>query len=118
MKILILCIFTHTSIFCLGQDPQYYRVNKKNKLVELSPQDNGNITLYQLSGLFESAKKVIYIDSANHFKVTVPKWLKLKETNSLDYFGGVLPPINKIENAIVISSVKKENYKSFNEFKK
>jgi len=74
--------------------------------------------MYQISGLFESARKVVYVDSANTFKVTVPKWLKLKETNSLNFFGGTLPPINTIENAIAINSIKKNEYPTLTDFKK
>ncbi len=117
MKKLFFLTFLLGSIANFAQNPEYYRVKKKNKLVELTPYDNSNITMYRISGLFDSAKKIVYVDTTNSYKVTVPKWLELKETNSLDFFGGTLPAINEVENAIVISSVKKSDYPSFNEFK-
>ncbi len=61
---------------------------------------------------------LVYLDSTFNFQITVPNWLQLKETNSIYIWGGTLPAVNGIENAIAIKSFKKERYESFKEFRK
>lgn len=100
-----------------GQEVEYYRVKKRNKLVTLTPYQNGNIIMLRVSGLFDSAKKLEYLDTLNSYKVNIPKWLYLMETNDITMFGGILPEIKGIENAITISSIYKKNYESFEKFK-
>ena len=118
MKQIILAAFLFLNYAVFAQNPQYYEVKKHVKHLVLTPDENGNIDIYRISGLFESAKKITYIDSANDFKITVPKWVYIRETNDKDFFGGTLPAINEIENAIVISSARKSKYNSFKDFKK
>ena len=59
-----------------------------------------------------------YIDSTFNFQVEVPDWLHLLETGSVYIWGGTLPAINGIENAIAIKSFDKKKFNSFNKFKK
>lgn len=59
-----------------------------------------------------------YLDSTFNFQITVPKWLHLMETNSVYIWGGTLPAVDGIENAIAIKSFDKKDYKSLNDFKK
>lgn len=117
MKYIIATVFLLTGINMWGQAPNYIQGKNGIELVTLTPRENINLAAYNLSGIFNTAKKVIYIDSANTYKVVVPKWLKLRQNNDLNFLGGTMPPVNGIENAIIISSVKKNEYKSFQEFK-
>jgi hypothetical protein len=59
-----------------------------------------------------------YVDSTFNFQVKVPNWLHLIETGSVQNWGGTLPAVGGIENAIVIKSFDKKNYKSLKDFKK
>ncbi len=51
--------------------------------------------------------KLTYIDSTFKFKVAVPSWLNLKDAGTPRFWGGTLPPIKEIENAIGIKSYDK-----------
>lgn len=68
----------------------------------------------QKSGIIE----ITYVDSTFNFQVAVPNWLQLIETGSNYLWGGTLPAVEGIENAILIKSFDKKNYKSINDFKK
>lgn len=117
MKRSLVLIFLVACTSVIGQAPHYTRSANGIELVTLTPKENIDIPTYNLSGIFKAAKKIIYIDSANTYKVVVPKWLALRQNNDLNFFGGTLPPVNTIENAIIISSVKKNEYKSFQAFR-
>jgi len=60
--------------------------------------------------------KLIYKNFTFSFSVAIPNWLNLKETGSDDQWGGTLPPIDGIENAIMIKAFPKSAFKSFSEF--
>jgi hypothetical protein len=57
-----------------------------------------------------------YVDSIFNYQVKVPNWLHLKETGSKFIWGGTLPPVDSIENAIAIKSFDKKKYKSLIDF--
>jgi len=57
-----------------------------------------------------------YLDSIFNYKVQIPYWLQLRETGSATTIGGTLPPVNGIENAILIKGFPKSEFKSFEEF--
>ncbi len=59
-----------------------------------------------------------YLDSTFNFQVAVPNWLHLIETGSNYFWGGTLPAVEGIENAIVIKSFDKKDYQSLIDFKK
>ena len=58
-----------------------------------------------------------YVDSTFNFQVIVPNWLHLFESG-IYAWGGTLPSVEGIENAIVIKSFDKKVYKSLKDFKK
>ena len=58
-----------------------------------------------------------YIDSTFSYRVTVPDWLTLMETNDPTLFGGIFPEVDGVENAILIKGFSKSKFKSFAEFK-
>jgi hypothetical protein len=60
---------------------------------------------------------LIYVDSSFNYKVQIPDWLTLGETGSATIFGGTLPAVNGVENAILITGFSKSDFKSFDEFK-
>jgi hypothetical protein len=57
-----------------------------------------------------------YVDSTFSYEVSIPKWLNIKETGNAETFGGTLPVVKGIENAIIIKGFQKEEFKSFEEF--
>ena len=61
---------------------------------------------------------ITYLDSTFNYQVVIPNWLHLMETNSVNILGGTLPAVDGIENAIVIKSFGKKDYKSLKDFKK
>ena len=63
-------------------------------------------------------KTLTYVDSTFNFQIVVPNWLRLVETGSVNIWGGTLPAVEGIENAIAIKSFDKKDYKSLNDFKK
>jgi len=58
-----------------------------------------------------------YVDSTFNYQVTVPDWLHLIESG-VNLWGGTLPAVDGIENAIGIKSFDKKDYKSITDFKK
>jgi hypothetical protein len=59
-----------------------------------------------------------YLDSTFNYQVQVPNWLQLRETGTIYAWGGALPAVENIENAILIKAFDKNSHKSFKDFKK
>ena len=59
-----------------------------------------------------------YLDSTFNYQVQIPNWLNLKETGMTYAWGGTLPAVEMIENAIMITAYEKKEYKSFMDFRK
>jgi hypothetical protein len=78
----------------------YNDINDLNKKI-----DNEKIDLYK------------YIDSTFKYEVDIPARLTLRETGNPELWGGTLPVINGIENAILITGYHKTEFKSFKDFK-
>jgi hypothetical protein len=66
----------------------------------------------------DNIEKLIYLDSIFNFQVNIPNWLNLKETGTVYAFGGTLPAIDGIENAIIIKVFDKTKFPTFLHFKK
>jgi hypothetical protein len=107
-------------------------IGASNLLVGQSPGDSIKIkkdsieihyeTYEDLDDLNEKIKEhgveeLVYIDSTLKFKVVVPEWLTIIDTGTPYIFGGTLPEVNHIQNAIVIKSYNKSQ-KSFQNFDK
>lgn len=58
-----------------------------------------------------------YVDSTFGYKVKIPKWLKILDSGSDYAWGGTLPAVSGIENAIIIKSFDKKEYKSLKAFR-
>lgn len=74
-------------------------------------------TYEDLKGLVDEheIEELLYIDSLWGFKVKVPDWLTLLDGGEF-VWGGVMPPVNGIQNAIVIKVFDKgESFEEFRE---
>lgn len=63
--------------------------------------------------------KLAYIDSTFRFKIIVPKWFKPTDTKTPYAWGGTLPAVDGIENAIVVKVSAKDgkmNFRAFEDF--
>lgn len=61
-------------------------------------------------------EQLAYIDSTLHFKVAIPNWFNLIDTGTPFIWGGTLPAVDSIENAIIIKSSPKEAGATFQDF--
>lgn len=116
-NLLILSLFLSIASFSYSQDKKYYRIKDDLKEFVLTPYHNNDMVIWKIQIASSGVKRVIYLDTINGFKAKVPKWLDLKETRNLYFFGGTLPAIGDVENAITISSAQKSRYGSFEDFK-
>lgn len=114
--LLFLLLFGLSQLGC-SQDTQYHRIKDDLKEFVITPYHNEDMVLWKTQIIMSKAKSVIYSDTINAYQVKVPDWLDLWETRSLYYFGGTLPPVNKVDNAITIRSYEFGGDKSFAEFK-
>lgn len=61
-------------------------------------------------------EQLTYIDSTFRFKVAIPDWFNLIDTGSPYFWGGTLPAVDSIENAIAIKSSPKDGQATFQDF--
>ena len=66
----------------------------------------------------DSTEVSTYNDYANGYSVEKPSWLNIKKTGSSKAFGGTLPAIHDIENAILIIAFEKSKFKNFEDFER
>lgn len=50
------------------------------------------------------------------YEVTAPEWLKTIETKNPKLWGGTMPEVEGIKNAILITAYEKSEFKSFDDF--
>jgi hypothetical protein len=65
----------------------------------------------------DSIAKLTYLDSTFNYQVEIPNWLNLRETGTVYAFGGTLPAIDGIENAILIKVFDKAKFPTYSDFK-
>jgi len=65
----------------------------------------------------EGVELLKYIDKTFNYEIAIPNWLTLLETGNPELWGGTLPAIHDIENAILITGFHKKEFKSFKDFK-
>ena len=58
-----------------------------------------------------------HTDTEFSYEAGIPDWLNIRETGDPKLWGGSLPAVDGIENAIVISAYYKNEFKSFTDFK-
>lgn len=58
---------------------------------------------------------VVHIDSTNGYSVAVPDWWNILETPP-NFFGGIFPAVDSIENALIFKSFKKSKFKGLVDF--
>ena len=88
--------------------------NAQNDTINIKYKDTKDLTSQIEKFKIES---LVYVDSTFGYKLNVPDWLSLKETGNDRIWGGTFPPIDKIENALVIEGFEKSKFKSFEHFK-
>ena len=59
-----------------------------------------------------------YRDTLSSYQVVIPEWFTVRNTNATNLWGGTLPAVDGIENAIVIKAYAKKTGSSFFGFKK
>jgi hypothetical protein len=52
------------------------------------------------------------------YEITIPSWLNVHDTDTTFSFGGTMPPVDKIENAILIAGFSKSKFNSFADFQR
>ena len=57
-----------------------------------------------------------HADESNAYSIEIPGWLTVKETGNSNFFGGTMPKVKNIENAIAIVAFQKNDFKSFEDF--
>ncbi len=65
----------------------------------------------------DTVESLVYIDTTFGYKVDIPKWLYLRETEHCNIWGGTFPAIDGIENAMMIKGFDKSEFQSFEHFK-
>lgn len=66
----------------------------------------------------DTAETSSYVDYENDFSVEKPDWLKVDSDLPLNMYGGTMPKVNGIENAIMITAFKKSRFESFKDFQR
>ncbi len=102
--ILIICLILNYGLISAQENDTIKRTY--NDINDLNNQiENEEIELFK------------YIDSTFKYEVDIPDWLTLRETGNPELWGGTLPAVNEIENAILITGFHKTEFKSFQDFK-
>lgn len=117
-RLIIIIVFLSLYNRGFSQEKEYYRVKDDLKEFILTPYHNEDMVIWKTQVIMSNAERVVYSDTINGFQVEVPDWLDLKETRSLYFFGGTLPAIGEVENAITVRSYEFGGDKSFADFKK
>lgn len=120
MKLINLFVIILLLICCSSYSQEtvsYHRVKKNPGKVTITPYSNSEIVILRISGLFENARKVVYLDTLNGFQAVVPKSLEIQETNHLYNFCMTIPRENGRDNAICINSASKSDYETFEKFR-
>ena len=58
----------------------------------------------------------IHTNNEYGFSITKPKWLKINTALPNNRFGGTMPAVNEIVNAIMITGLKKNKFENFEDF--
>ncbi|MBL7868408.1 MAG: hypothetical protein JNM71_10340 [Flavobacterium lindanitolerans] len=66
----------------------------------------------------DSTEASTYNDYANGYSVEKPSWLNVMESGNTNAWGGTLPAVHDIKNAILITAFEKSKFKNFEDFKR
>jgi hypothetical protein len=64
------------------------------------------------------SQSTIYNNEKSGYDVKIPSWLTVQETDTAFSFGGTMPAVNNIENAILITGFSKNKFASFTDFQR
>jgi hypothetical protein len=93
----------------------YCQTNDSTKIVRDTYRNYDELRDKQKEAEIET---LTYLDSTFNFQVQIPNWLHLRETGIVSAWGGTLPAVEGIENAILIKSFDKNEFKTIVEFRK
>lgn len=90
----------------------------------LFSQENDSISKQHTNSVanFYELEQINGVDSIDHtddigaYKITIPLWWRIRQTPDPSFFGGTLPAVNGIENAILFKSFAKDGFDDFDEF--
>lgn len=103
----LLLIFLHGICYCQTTDTTKVRRGTFDTYDELRKKQT-----------VDSIEQLTYLDSAFNYQVKIPNWLHLRETGTVYAFGGTLPAVEGIENAILIKVFDKAEFPTQSDFKK
>jgi hypothetical protein len=83
--------------------------------IETSKHGNLVAYLYELEQI-KGIDNIKHTDTLLDYKINIPIWWKIRETPNIFMFGGTLPAIDGIENAILFKSFQKNEYKDLEDF--
>ena len=66
----------------------------------------------------DSTEVSTYNDYANAYSVEKPSWLSVMESGNTNTWGGVMPAVHEIKNAIMITAFEKGKFKDFEDFER
>lgn len=85
------------------------------KKIETSKHGNLVAYLYELEQI-QGIDNIKHTDTLLDYKINIPIWWKIRETPNIFMFGGTLPAIDGIENAILFKSFQKNEFKDLEDF--
>ncbi|MDW3646386.1 MAG: hypothetical protein R8P61_04975 [Bacteroidia bacterium] len=102
-----------------AQERQYFRLKKKSKKrhVVITPDLNGSIIMLRISGYFDKAKQISYLDTLSGYQISVPDYLEMWDSDKYNMLNALFPEIEGIRNAVSITSYRKDAFDGFQGFK-
>jgi hypothetical protein len=86
-------------------------------LFSLSQPDTTRVVIVQENKTeIDTVETDIYTDYENDYSIQKPKWLKINRELPSNRFGGTMPAVNGIVNAIMITALKKNRFQNFEDF--
>lgn len=71
--------------------------------------------LYELQQI-QGIDNIRHQDSTLNYSINIPLWWRIRETPSASLFGGTLPAVDGIENAVMLKSFDKSDFKDVDDF--
>ena len=100
LEVFKLCIFSALEI---ADQHQYFKLMRKYFLISI------------LCTLTTAAFSQTHVDTVHGYQIQVPNWWTIRETPAY-MFGGTLPAVDDIENALIFKCFSKEDIKDMAEF--
>ena len=104
-------------IFILTLLINNFLFSQTHTISKIETSKHGNLVayLYELEQI-QGIDNIEHTDTLLDYKINIPIWWKIRETPNIFMFGGTLPAINGIENAILFKSFQKNEFKDLEDF--